>query len=320
MTARLHSRPGIALVAALGFMTLLALMVAGAFAASLAGERSSRLAQSDAVLGASADYALTTVLADPRGHGLADLPFGQARSFDVAVPDAPGVRATVGVTRLPAGELWLVADAALAGVDRGHRRINMVARFPLLVALPAAAVVARGDVVARDSVSFSTDASGDPDCAVSSGMSVITSPGSTASIADSTRAGVVASAGDSATYYMKARQLATLDRSAAVVHVHGDTAIAGGAFNGVLFVDGSITVTGPFTATGLVIARGSIAATAGAFSMSGAIMAYGDPARGTIAVELARATIRYAPCVVASVLRRATMPAPVARRSWAELF
>jgi hypothetical protein len=69
---RLHSRRGIALVAALGLMTLLGLMIAGAFAASFLGERSVRLSQSDALLNAGADYAITTVLGEWRANGLAD--------------------------------------------------------------------------------------------------------------------------------------------------------------------------------------------------------------------------------------------------------
>ena len=317
---RLRARNGIALVAALGLMTLLGLMVAGAFAASLLGERSSRLAQSDAVLGAAADYAINTVLGDPRGHGLADLPFGQARSFDVAVPDAANVRATVVVTRLPAGVLWLVVDAALGGVDQGHRRINVVARFPSPGALPPAAIVARGNVVARDSVSFGVDSTGDPDCAVASTLDVITPSGATVNAGDSTRVGALRVASDSATYYMKARQAAMLDSAATVVHVRGDTTIAGGTFSGILLVDGSITVTGPFAVTGLVIAHGAMSAIAGGFSVTGAIIAYGDPPRHGGALEIAHASIRYAPCAIASALKHAVAPRPVPQRSWAEVF
>jgi hypothetical protein len=119
---------------------------------------------------------------------------------------------------------------------------------------------------------------------------------------------------------MKSHQLAVLDSNAAVVHVHGDTTIAGGTFNGVLLVDGSLTVTGPFRATGLFIARGSIKAIAGGFSLSGAAMAYGSPLRDTTAVEIAHATIQYAPCAIANALRHAVPPRPVRQRGWAELF
>jgi hypothetical protein len=209
---------------------------------------------------------------------------------------------------------------AVGSVDQGHRRINVVARFPSAGALPPAAVVARGNVVARDSVSFSVDSTGDPDCAVASTLDVITPSGATVNAGDSARVGALGVAGDSATYYMKARQVAMLDTAATIVHVRGDTTIAGGTFSGILVVDGSITVTGPFAVTGLVIAHGAMSAIAGGFSITGAIMAYGDPPRAGVVLEIAHASIRYAPCVIASALKHAVVPRPVLQRSWAEVF
>jgi hypothetical protein len=320
MTTRLRARRGIALVAALSIMTLIGLMIAGAFAAALLGEKSSRLAQSDALLSSGADYAITTVLADAPRYGLAELPLGVPRSFDVANPDAASVHSSVSVTRLPAGILWLVVDAAIAGVDQGHRRINVVARFPSLATLPPAPIVARGAVLARESVSFGADTSGDVDCAIRNALDVVTPPGVSALVSTGTRAGVLASASDSSAYYMKARQLAMLDSNATVVRVRGDTTIAGGTFSGVLLVDGSLTVTGPFTATGLVIARGAIKAVAGGFALSGAALAYGVPLRDSTAIEIAHATIQYAPCAIANALRHAVQPRPVKQRGWAEFF
>jgi hypothetical protein len=307
-------------MAALGLMTLIGLMVAGAFAAALLGEKSSRLAQSDALLSTSADYAITTIIGDAAGYGLADLPLGVPRSFDVGNPDAASVHSSVSITRLPTGVLWFVVDATIGGMDQGHRRINVVARFPSLATLPDAPIVARGPVLARDSVSFGADTSGDADCAVANALDVATSPGTSATVSSGARAGVLASAGDSSTYYMKARQLAMLDSNATLVHVRGDTTIAGGTFSGVLLVDGSITVAGPFTATGLIIARGSIKAVAGGLMLSGAAMAYGSPLRDSTAIEIAHATIQYAPCAIANAVRHAVQPRPVKQRAWAELF
>jgi hypothetical protein len=317
---RLHARRGIALVAALGLMMLLGLMIAGAFAASQLGERSARLTQSDAVLGASADYAVTTILGDAQNRGLADLPLGQARSFDVVIPDAPSVSATVDVTRLPVGVLWLVADAAIAGVDQGHRRINLVARYSSLGALPTAAIVANGNVIARDSVSFGVDTIGDADCAIPSANDINQSLGATSIVQTGTRVGTSASAGDSATYYMTGQQRGRLDTTGTMLHVRGDTTIAGGTFTGILIVDGSLVVSGPFTVVGMIIARGSITAITGGLSLTGAMMAYGTPTRGGTTIEIANATIRYASCAIATALRHATRPAPVRQRSWAELF
>lgn len=317
---RLRARRGIALVAALGLMTLLGLMIAGAFAASQLGERSTRLTQSDALLSASADYAITTILGDAQIYRLADLPLGQARSFDVDVPDAPSVSAIVDVTRLPAGVLWLVADAAIAGIDQGHRRINLVARYSSLGALPAAAIVARGNVIARDSVSFAVDTTGDPDCAIPSTYDIVQSLGATSTVQTGTRVDTSASAGDSTTYYMTLQQRARLDTAGAIVHVHGDTTIAGGTFAGILIVDGSLVVSGPLAVAGLIVVRGSITAIVGGLSLTGAMMAYGTLANGSTTIEIRNATIRYGPCVVANAMRHATRLMPVRQRSWAELF
>jgi len=317
---KLRARRGIALVAALGLMMLLGLMIAGAFAASQLGEQSARLTQSDAILGASADYAITTILGDAQTLHLADLPLGQARSFDVAIPDAPSVRATVDVTRVPAGVLWLVADAAIAGVDQGHRRINLVARYSSLGALPMAAITARGNVIARDSVSFGVDTTGDADCAIPNANDIVQSLGATSNVQTGVRVGTSASAGDSTTYYMTLEQRARLDTTGTVVHVRGDTTITGGTFNGILIVDGSLVVSGPLTAAGLIVVRGSITAIVGGLSLTGAMMVYGAPTNGGTTIEIANATIRYGPCIVASALRHATRPTPVRQRSWAELF
>jgi hypothetical protein len=313
-------RLGIALVAALGLMTLLGLMIAGAFAASVSSERSSRLVHSDAQLSAAADYAINTVLGDPRRFGLVVLPLGQSQSYDIAIPGASNVQSTVVVTRLRSGILWLVADALLRGVDQARRRINVVARFPSVGPIPQAPIVARGNVVARDSVEFSADASNDADCATSGAPDIIVSPGSTISAGDSVHTSVRQSAADSVTYYLSARQLALLDSGVSVVHVRGDTTIAGGRFSGVLIADGSITIMGPFAVNGLLIARGSISAVAGGFSISGSMLAYGVGSGATSPIEVARASVRFSPCDITTVLRAALPAKPVAQRSWVEFF
>ena len=140
-------RRGVALVAALGLMTLLGLIIAGAFAASFSSERSSRLLYADAQLSAAADYAIHTILGDPRGFRLGEISLGHAQAYVVAIPGPAGIRTSVAVTRLPYGVLWMVADVSMTGVDQGHRRINLVARFPSLGATPEAGIVARGTVV-----------------------------------------------------------------------------------------------------------------------------------------------------------------------------
>ncbi len=311
-------RHGIALFAALGFMALIALLVAGSVTSSLVAQRSSRLALADAELTAAADYALATVLADPVGFGLAELPLG--RATNVVGAASPGLyQVTIDVTRLRAGVLWLTADASLSGVDESHRRLNVVARFPSLAAMPAAGIVARGDV-RLDAVAFAADTtSADAEC-VAVGPDVAVSPGAVVRASDSIRVEQRPAAGDTATYFLLARQLAALDSSGRVYHVHGDTVIAGGSLVGILVADGSVTISGPYAVTGLVIARGRVESPNGGLVITGALLAFGAPADGSVAVRLSGAVVRYSPCAVAHALRLALPPHPVRQRSWAELF
>jgi hypothetical protein len=301
-------------------MTLLGLIIAGAFAASLSSERSSRLLYTDAHLAAAADYAMYTILADPRGFRLGEISLGHAQVYAIAVPGAADIRASVAVTRLPYGVLWMVADVSTTGVDQGHRRINLVARFPSLGAIAEAGIVARGNVIVRDAVSFVPDTNTDSECGTSGSPDIIVAPASTIVAGDGVRTSMRQSAADSVTYYMLPRQLALLDSSESVVHVRGDTTIAGGTFSGVIVADGSITVTGAFTAVGLLVARGSISALADGFSMTGAMLAFGANSGSRPTIEVAHTIIRFSPCAITTALRLALRPKPVTQRSWVELF
>jgi hypothetical protein len=316
----MRRRNGIALLAALAVMTLIALLVVGALASSTLAQRASRLSHTDALLTAASDYALNSVLADPRGYGLADLPFGESRSFDIPIPDDAGVLVDVAATRLRAGIVWLVADASLAGMDQGHRRINVVARFPLVGRLPGAAIVSRGAVSLGPNVALPSDLSGEPDCSQAGGADILLPPGVDASGADGVRVGHDSKAADSATYYLTARQTTALASAVNVVHVRGDTTIAGGTFDGILIVDGSLTVAGPFAVNGLVIAGGRVDARSGGLVITGALLSFAADAAGDAAIKISDATVRYSGCAVERVLRSASPPHPVHQRSWAELF
>jgi hypothetical protein len=115
-----RSPRGVALFAALALMSVIALLVAGAVASTRASQRASRLARTDALLTTAADYAgMFSVTSETT----ADLPLGAPTVLDAPIPGAPDLNVSVSVTRLPAGVLWMVADA-LAGADRGHRRVN----------------------------------------------------------------------------------------------------------------------------------------------------------------------------------------------------
>lgn len=317
--SRLRTRRAFALFAALALMALIGLLVAGALASTTIAQRSSRMSVTDAVLTTSADYALNTILADPRGFGLADLPLGERATFDIPVPTTEDAQVAVGVTRLPGGVLWLVADAIGGGPDRGHRRINLVARFPSVGALPGAAIVARGNVRLGHDVLFQADTSHDAECSAGATVDVVVAPAALVSGGDSSRVARRAVAADSSTYYVSSSQLAVLDSAGTIVHVRGDTTIRGGGLDGILIVDGSVTIAGAYAVTGLIIARGRIAAVAGGFSLTGAVLSFS--ARDSLpAIELSGATLRYSPCSVARAFRVALAPRPARQRSWAEVF
>jgi hypothetical protein len=300
-------------------MAVIALLVAGAAAATNLTQRTSRLARTDASLTTAADFALTTVLADWRPLALADLPLGTPTVFDIPVPSAADVHAMVAVTRLPLGVLWMVADASV-NADHGHRRVNLVAQFPSLGHRVAAALTSRGDVQLGAGVTFTADSSTDPECAASGNRPIAVAPGATVSGTDSANVAVSDDALDSATYYLAARQLTALRDAGRLIRVFGDTTIAGGSLDGILMVDGALTISGPFTATGVIVARGPIDATSGAFSVTGAVMSYAPKNSVVPTIKFSGVTIRYSLCAADRALRRALIPRRVVQRSWAEVF
>jgi hypothetical protein len=314
------ARRGVALLAALAVLGLVGLLVAGGFAAATIAARSSDVARVDALLTASADFALNTVLGAP--SALVDLPLGVATPITVPSPDS-SVAIVASATRLPAGVLWIVADARTSDVLQGRRRFGLVARFPIPATMPPAPLIARGNVAAGSGATFLSDTSRDAECAESLGAAAVIAPGSVAGLPDGAASQSSPSAADSSTYYMAVAALwsrAPPDAMPGVTHVRGDTTLGGGSFSGVLLVDGALTVAGPLTISGLVIARGPIDASAGSVNLTGAMMSYAPDSAAAPAIRLGAASIRYSPCAVARALRAALPPRPVRQRSWAELF
>lgn len=307
-------RRGIAFIAALGLLMLLGVLIAGVAASSSVSQRVTRLSHSDAILAASADYALNTLLAQWKESLLADLPLGIATSFESVVEQSAPVQVHATATRLAGGVLWLAADARLDGVNGARRRFGLVARFPALGPVPPGALVARGNVSVSD-VRFDSDTAGDADCAVRAAAAIIVAPGATWSSSDSVRAATDARAADSATYFMTSRQIAALAVANGARIVAGDTTITGGSYKGILLVDGALRITGPLVATGVVVARGPIAAT-DSVHVTGAMLSFAP----SPSIELHGGTIVYSPCVIARLLRLASPPRPVRERSWSEIF
>lgn len=318
MTLR-RPRSGMALVAALTLITLLGITVAALVASSVSSQRAIRLGQGGATALASSDYAVWSILGDARSLQLAALPLGVTQRFTVAVPQTAGVRVDVGVTRFPRGVLWMVADAALSGPDSGERRVNLIARFPDVAPLPAAAIESRGDVALASDVTVSTDTTGDADCAAPSGApSVVLAPGATLTAPPAVRGEARAIAADSNSYLTNAHQRSILETDVGLTHVAGDTTIAGGSFDGILIVDGALTITGQLVVTGLVVASGPVRISGGQLTLTGALLA--AHAGADRAVDLTGATLKFAPCVVAFRLRKSTSPRRVRERAWSELF
>ncbi len=313
-----RSRSGIALVAALTLVTLLGVFVAALVATSVASQRAVRAGQSSASTLARADFALATVLGDPATYALASLPLGVTRQFDVGVAQTAGVHVDVGVTRLPRGVLWMVADAFIAGIDSSRRRVNLVAQFPVLAPTPIAAIESRGDVSLGSDVTIATDTTGDADCAASFGApNVVTAAGATVGAPPEIRTSTSPLAADSNSYLLTARQRSILMGSAGVVHAMGDTTIAGGSFDGVLIADGALTISGSLDVTGLVVA-GVVRVTGGRLHVTGALLA--SSAGPGVVLDLTNSSLMFSPCVVASRLRAAAAPRRVRERAWSELF
>jgi len=311
-----------ALVMALTLLALLGLAIAGGLAHTVVSQRATMLSQNAAVLDAAADRALGTMLGDANSRGLASLGLGETRAFSMDAADTPQISATLAVTRLAGGVLWMVASAAPRGDGVGAafagRRVNLVARFPVIGAPPPAAIVARGNIRLGDDVRFTVDTTRDADCAASVGSDVIVGPGAPVRVPAGVRVDTADVARDSATYYVTVSQLTALSTAAGVVHVAGDTTITGGTFDGILIVDGSLRLHGTFAASGMIIVRGGVDASDAVFSLRGALLVYATPPN--VSTILTGASVEYAPCVVARVMRVALSPRVTRMRSWAEIF
>jgi hypothetical protein len=316
----MRRRAGIALVAALTLVTLLGIGVASLVAVSVSATRAVRLGQGGATTLASAEYGASTVLGDPQTYQLASLPLGVTQHVVVSVGQTFAVTVNVGVTRLPRGVLWFVADAGVAGIDSGERRVNLVAQFPNVAPLPSAGIESRGDVSLGSGVTITTDTVGDADCAArSTAPSVVTAPGAQVTAPPGVHAEARTAAGDSNSYLLTAAQRALLAAAPGVTHVAGDTTIAGGSFDGIMLVDGAVTITGPFVVNGLVVASGPIRApSASGLIVTGSLLSAHAPPGA--AFDLSAATIRFNPCVIAAFFRRATPPRRVRDRAWSELY
>jgi hypothetical protein len=275
---------------------MLGLLMTGAVAVAVNGQHAARLSTTDGVLIGAADYAAGELLADPRLFGLSDLPLGRGASFAMSVPGAANIQSSATVTRLPSALYWVVARAAMPGTDSARRTVNVVARTIWIGTPPAAPFVARGTTVLSPDVSVEAEPGGEADCAAAA----LPAPIETA---------------DSVALF-ETPEAFSLGDAAGVRIVRRDTVITSGAFDGILMVDGDLTVDGAFDMRGLIVARGRVRSSIG-LRLTGAVI---SRATGPAAIDLRGATVRYSPCLVASIVRRVSSIEVVHGWGWTELF
>jgi hypothetical protein len=291
------NRYGIALVSAVALLALLGLLLVGAVASASMAHRALGASLSDGSLLGAADYAIGEALSDPSRFGLADLALQHSQTSAVPVPGAAQIRATLSATRLPSGLYWLVGRSESGDADVARRRVAVIARTAWVGPPPSAPFVSRGSTQLSADVAVLPDTLSEPDCAVSG----LPDPVQTA---------------DSITLFQAAGQWAALAAASGVLATTGDTTITGGSFDGILMVAGNLVIDGPFDMTGLIVARGTVRSTVG-FHLRGSLLSQaGFPA----SIDLHGATVRYAPCVVSRLLRRASPLRAVRVWGWSELF
>lgn len=291
------NRSGVALVSALSLLALVGLLFAGAVAVATTAQHAMRVSLPDGALLGAANYSIGEVLADPVRFGLADLPFGIAREEAVSVPGVPFIRASVRATRLSNGVYWLVGKAMTMDADSARRRVSVVARTAWLGPVPVAPLIARGPTALALDVTVLNDTVGEPDCHVSAAPAPLRTD-------------------DSSTVFDGAGQWSALSSAPGVRFVRGDTTISSGSFDGILIVDGQLTIDGLVDLRGLVIARGPIRSSVG-LHLTGAMV---SQASSSPAIDLHGATLRFSPCLVQRLLRRASPIRAARGGGWVELF
>jgi hypothetical protein len=294
---RSRRRRGVALVSALALLAFLGLLLVGAVASATMAQHALHASLSDAPLLGAADYAVGEVLADPQRFALADLDLQRPRSFDIPIPGASAITARVTATRLPTGLYWLVSRSSSTDADTTVRRTATLARTAWVARPPASPFTARGLTTLSPDVVVLLDSIAEPDCAVPS----VPSPIQTV---------------DSSSLFDAPGQWASLAAAPGVRVASADTTLTAGTFDGILMVGGNLFVDGPFEMTGLIVVRGTVHSNMG-FHLTGAIVSQ-SPAAASI--DLHGATVRFAPCLVSRLLRRASPVRAVRVWGWAELF
>lgn len=329
-----RSRRGMALIATLAIVSLVAILAVATLSVTTRLDQGSALAIRDARLDAAASYALASAVVEWRSESFSSLSTGASRSVDIAVSGSPIV-ASITITRLSSQLFWVVADAN--DVDHSRRSENMILRLMLPRTDSIPAFAAAGDVSMTRQVTVVPDSQ--PACHLSVPDLMI---GPHASLSSPDGALPPVTVGRSTAPTDSAYQLsldafdtaalaaspdvvlppgAVVTTPSGVVHVAGDLTLSGGAGQGVLLVDGRLTIAGPIAFVGAIVAKGGLVTTAGGAEVTGSIrtgpqVGGGNP---TLAI-LHPFVIHPSSCAVQAVLTAAVTPRRVSGRPWAEIY
>lgn len=340
-------RRGTALVAALQFLAVLALMVSGSLFVVRGSRRASDLLLHDARLTGLADAALARELAMWDGTRRARQPVGARDPGSVAAEAGAALRTTVAIVRLSRRLFRIAAEVSLGDAGEERRRVALLVR--LHGAPPrgeGAAIVSRGNVAIDGTVRVLGDTS---TCAPSDSAAPLVVVGAAAAVAvndprapDDTVRWVRASWADDIGQYAPfgngswseammradrsfgAGETVTLeqDPNQRVAHALGDLTVEGGAWRGVLLVEGRLRVTGAAYLHGIVIARGGIALDADGVEVDGVLMSAADASgvSPTSVVIRRTVTVRASSCAVEYAFAASARVRRVSEHAWSEML
>jgi len=338
-----HGR-GIALVASMFVLMVVAALVAAAFFAAL---QEYRIGQNTVRVGRAAGAAeagLAAALAGWSAAGMHRLQVGSAAPFAGTLPGGTG--GYHGVVRRLNDQLFLLSST---GADASGSALETVAEVvrvaPIGLALGAAVTVAGPATISSAALVDGSSAPG-PGCAAQAdtvaglrladlrqlslagcavGGCVRGRPAAEEDA--SLRGAAVPVLGESGWASLAAIAETVRGGSAPpgslpgpgapVVFAPGDLVVEGGAGVGLLLVQGDLVLTGGASLEGLVVVRGTLRIQGAGGTISGAVLAGGldmaGPASGPV-------TIGYSTCGLRRALAEAGGVLPLAERGWVELF
>jgi len=326
------NRTGIALLAAIATLSIVALLVLGGLASVASSQASLDTGRTGAELLAAANEAIAEVLADWPSLAADTLPAGHTVQLPTHA-HRDGIASGTTVTALPGYIYWIAADAE-SSTPAADRTVNLLVAYPIQLGIPRSALIARGPVQVGAGVRFTRTALSPVTDSCSAAASDVGTPsgaGLTLTAgADTTQPVVTASsqAQDSAAFWpWPTASLAMLRANAtrlpagasmrtvgAMLAISpGDVTLTGGSGSGILLVAGRMHITGPVSFSGIIVAAGGIEATPGASAVITGGLVAGDTAR------LADVAIHYSQCAMRHALARLP-PRPVPGRSWMQLF